>query len=154
MAKKRANGEGSLRQLENGSWSCQIMVGFKPDGTRDIRTFTAKTQKEVIRKKEDFKSKRAAGLLTGQDLRFEEWADTWFDNHQDNIKPTTQESYRYTLRILKDHFGRRRLSEIKAMDIEQFLNKLRKEGRSYSYIAQCRGSCFKSLTKRQPMTLS
>ena len=32
MAKKRANGEGSLRQLENGSWSCQIMVGFKPDG--------------------------------------------------------------------------------------------------------------------------
>ena len=147
LAKRRANGEGSLRQLENGSWSCQIMVGFKPDGTRDIRTFTAKTQKEVIRKREDFKSKRAAGLLTGQDLRFEEWADTWYENHQDNIKPTTQESYRYTLRILKDHFGRRRLSEIKAMDIEQFLKKLRKEGRSYSYIAQCRGMLFQIFNK-------
>ena len=44
IGKKRANGEGSLRQLENGSWCCQIMVGFKPDGTRDIRTFSGKTQ--------------------------------------------------------------------------------------------------------------
>ena len=147
LAKRRANGEGSLRQLENGSWSCQIMVGFKPDGTRDIRTFTAKTQKEVIRKKEDFKSKRAAGLLTGQDLRFEEWADTWYENHQDNIKPTTQESYRYTLRILKDHFGKRKLTDIKAMDVEQFLKKLRKDGKSDSSLAQCRGMLYQILNK-------
>ena len=78
MAKRRANGEGSLRQLENGSWCCQIMVGFKPDGSRDVRTFTAKSQKEVIRKKDAFTAKRAAGQLTGQDMRFGEWADVWY----------------------------------------------------------------------------
>ena len=127
MARKRANGEGSLRQLENGSWMCQLMVGYKPDGTRDIRTFIGKTQKEALQKRDEFKRKMAEGLLLAEDLRFEEWADTWYGNHQDNIKPTTQENYRYTLRILKDHFGRRRLSEIKAMDVEQFLKKLRKD---------------------------
>ena len=75
MAKRRANGEGSLYQRYDGLWICQIMVGFKPDGTRDIQTFTGRTQKEVIRKRDDFKRKRDLGLLTGQDLCFAEWAD-------------------------------------------------------------------------------
>ena len=85
MARKRANGEGSLRQLENGSWMCQLMVGYKPDGTRDIRTFIGKTQKEALQKRDEFKRKMAEGLLLAEDLRFEEWADTWYGNHQDNI---------------------------------------------------------------------
>ena len=117
MAKKRANGEGSLRRKENGHWEVQIMVGYRPDGSRDIRSFSAPTQKEAKAKMHAFLKKREAGLLKGEDTRFDEWADIWYENHQDNIKPTTQESYKYTLRILKDHFGKRKLTEIKAMDI-------------------------------------
>ena len=142
MAKKRANGEGTLFQREDGIWISQIMIGYRADGKRDIRTFTGKTRKEVIKKREEFQRKRATGILNGEDLRFDEFGDTWFENHKDNISPTTQESYKYTLRILKDYFGRRKLSEIKAMDIEQFLKKLRKEGRSDSCLAQCRGMLY------------
>ena len=123
MSRKRANGEGSLSQRKNGTWQCQIMVGWKADGTRDIRTFTGKTQKEAKAKRDEFMRKRKDGQLTGEDMRFDEWADIWFANHKDNIKPTTQESYKYTLRILKDHFGRRMLADIRAMDVEQFLKK-------------------------------
>ena len=147
MAKKRSHGEGTLSRKANGRWEIQIMVGRKPDGKRDIRSFSGDTQREAKAKRDEFLRKRAAGLLTGQDLRFEEWADTWYENHKDNIKPTTQESYRYTLRILKDYFGRRRLSEIKAMDIEQFLKKLRKEGRSDTCLAQCRGMLYQIFNK-------
>ena len=147
MAKKRSHGEGTLSRKENGRWEIQIMVGYKPDGKRDIRSFSGETQREAKAKRDEFLRKREAGLLTGKDLRFEEWADTWFENHKDNIKPTTQDGYRYTLRILKDHFGRRRLSEIKAMDIEQFLKKLRKDGRSDSALAQCRGMLFQIFNK-------
>jgi len=147
LAKKRSHGEGTLSRKENGRWEIQIMVGYKPDGKRDIRSFSGETQREAKAKRDEFLRKREAGLLTGKDLRFEEWADTWFENHKDNIKPTTQDSYRYTLRILKDHFGRRKLSEIKAMDIEQFLKKLRKEGRSDSALAQCRGMLFQIFNK-------
>ena len=147
MAKKRANGEGSLRRKENGHWEVQIMVGYRPDGSRDIRSFSAPTQKEAKAKMHAFLKKREAGLLKGEDTRFDEWADIWYENHQDNIKPTTQESYKYTLRILKDHFGKRKLTEIKAMDIEQFLKKLRKDGKSDSSLAQCRGMLYQILNK-------
>lgn len=147
MAKRRANGEGSLRQLENGNWSCQVMVGFKPDGTRDVRTFTAKTQREVIRKRDEYKQKKEAGLLAGEDMRFNEWSDIWFENHKDNVKPTTQENYRYTLRILKEHFGRWKIADIKAMHVEEFLKKLKREGRSSSALAQCRGMLYQILNK-------
>ena len=136
---KRAHGEGTLSQKKNGIWQCQIMVGRKPDGKRDIRTFSGKTQKEVKLKRDDFLRKKEAGLLNGMDIRFDEWGEQWYSAHKENVKPTTAEGYRYTLRILTDHFGRRKLAEIKAMDIEQFLRQLRKEGRSDSAIAQCRG---------------
>ena len=147
MAKRRANGEGSLRQLENGRWTCQVMVGYKPDGKRDIRTITAKTQREVIKKRDELNKKKSDGTLVAENLCFEEWSDTWFENHKDNITPTTQEGYKYTLRILKDHFGKWELRDIKAMHVEEFLKKLRKDGRSNSALSQCRGMLFQILNK-------
>ena len=129
MSKRRANGEGSLYQTADGYWNCQIMVGYKANGKRDIRHLRSKKQQEVIRQRDELKRKMADGTLVAEELRFEEWADTWFEHHKDNIKPTTQESYRYTLRILKDYFGRWKLRDIKAMHVEEFLKKLRKEDR-------------------------
>ena len=123
------------------------MVGRKPDGKRDIRTFSGKTQKEAKTKRDEFLRKKEAGLLTGQDIRFDEFASMWMEHHKENVKPTTAEGYKYTLRILTDHFGRRKLSDIKAMDIEQFLRQLRKEGRSDSALAQCRGMLFQIFKK-------
>ena len=147
MAKKRSHGEGPLSRKENGHWELQIMDGFKADGRRNIRSFSGKTQKEAKEKRDEYFRKKAAGLLTGEDMRFDEWADIWYENHLDNIKPTTQESYKYTLRILKDHFGRRKLADIKAMDIEQFLKKLRRDGKSDSSLAQCRGMLYQIFNK-------
>jgi len=147
MAKKRANGEGSLRRKENGHWEIQIMVGYRADGSRDIRSFSAPTQKEAKAKMNDFLKKRESGLLIGADMRFDEWANIWFENHKDNITPTTQEGYKYTLRILKDHFGKRKLGDIKAIDVEQFLKKLRKEGKSDSYLAKSRGLLYQIFNK-------
>ena len=147
MAKKRANGDGSLRRKENGHWEIQIMDGFKSDGRRNIVSFSGKNQKEAKEKRDEYLRKKAAGLLIGQDLRFADWAERWFDRHKDYIKPTTQEHYRYTLRILVDHFGKRKLSEIKAMDIEEFLMKLRRDGRSDSSLAHCRGMLYQIFQK-------
>ena len=145
---KRANGEGTLpKQKKNGTWQCQVMVGYKPDGKRDIRTFSAKTQRECKALRDDFLCKRNAGLLTGKDLRFDEFSDLWFEGHKENITATTAEGYRYTLRVLKDYFKRKRLAEIKPMDVEQFLRDLRKSGRSDSSIAQCRGMLFQIMNK-------
>ena len=41
MAKKRTNGEGTIRQRETGLWECTIMDGFQPNGKRKYKSFTA-----------------------------------------------------------------------------------------------------------------
>ena len=139
MAKRRANGEGSIRRRNNGRWEGQFMIGRKTDGRREIRSFSGKTRKEVVERKDEFLRKRKEGLLAGQELRFDVWADIWFRNHADNVKPTTLQGYSYTLRTLKAYFGMQKLAEIRPMDIEEFLKKLRTGGKSDSYLAQCRG---------------
>ena len=147
MAKKRTNGEGTIRQRESGLWECTLMDGFQPNGKRKYVSFYGDTQTEVKKKMKAYLKAKEEGSLAAQDYTFGEWAEIWFENHKENIQSTTQESYRYTLRILEGHFGRRRLKQIKAYDIEQFLKKLRKDGASNSRLAQCRGMLFQIFNK-------
>lgn len=147
MAKKRTNGEGTIRQRDNGRWECTIMDGFQSDGRRKYKAFYGKTQSEVKKKLKAYLQAKEDGVLAAMDFTFPEWADLWYENHLDNIKPTTQENYRYTLRILKDGFSRRKIKDIKAYDVEHFLKKLRREGRSDSCLAQCRGMLYQIFHK-------
>lgn len=149
MAKKRANGEGSLRQRSNGTWELTIMDGFQPDGRRKYKSFYAKTQKEVKAKAKAYIDARAEGIEMDVVYFFDEWADIWFENHKDNIAPTTQENYQYTLRILKQYFPRKKIRDIKPYDIETMLKKLRREGRSISCVTQCRGMMYQIMNKAE-----
>lgn len=122
MAKRRANGEGTIRQRKNGSWELAVMVGFdKITGKKKVKTFCGKTRKEVLAKYELYKAEISKDLDVNADYTFEEWADIWFNGHKDNVMPTTQENYTYILRILKAELGGRKLKEIKPYDIEAFL---------------------------------
>ena len=142
MAKRKSNGEGSIHKMPSGSWQIQMMDGYKPDGTRMFKTFTAEKLDDAKKKKREYERKRDAGLRAGQDYSFTEWADFWFEHHQSTISATTREGYSYTLRNLKDYFGRKKLSEIRAYDIEQYLMKLIRDGISGSSIAKSRGMLF------------
>ena len=100
-----------------------IMDGFRDDEKRRFKTFYGKTQKEVKAKAKGYRDAREAGLIVYAYYLFPEWADIWYDHHRDNIAPTTQENYRYTLRILNEGFARRRIADVKPYDIEMFLEK-------------------------------
>ena len=54
---------------------------------------------------------------------------TWFKGHKDNIAPTTQESYKYCLKMLKEGFYHRPLTVIRPIDIENFLKGMQRDGR-------------------------
>ena len=142
MAKKRPNGEGRLCKLPSGSWQIQVMDGYNPDGTRKYKSFVAPKLEDVKKMKREYDRRKDAGLQTGHDYTFSEFADFWYGHHKDMVSPTTQEGYMYTLRFLKKDFGPKKLSEIKAFDIEQYLMKLIREGSSGSAIAKCRGMLF------------
>ena len=146
---KRSNGEGMARQRDDGRWECRVMIGYKPNGKPDYKSVYGKTKREAKEKLKRFLEDRAAGIDTSRSYTFGDWADIWFEHHQDNITATTQENYRYTLRILKDYFWMRKLSDIKPYDVEVFLKTLRKDGRSDSCITQCRGMLYQIFHKAE-----
>ena len=48
MAKKRANGEGSIRKRKDGRWEARYTAGYDPTtGKRIIKSALGKTQAEV-----------------------------------------------------------------------------------------------------------
>lgn len=146
---KRAHGEGSLRKRPDGRWECRVQDGFKDDGKPRVISFYGKTQKEVRQKLADYQADKNAGLDMGRKYTFGEFADIWYEHHKANITPTTQESYKYTLKILKNYFGDRALTEIKPFDIELFLRKCQNEGRSKSSQAQLRGMLYQIFHKAE-----
>ena len=50
MAKKRANGEGSIRKRKDGRWEGRYTAGHTPEGKAIYRNVLGKTQAEVVEK--------------------------------------------------------------------------------------------------------
>ena len=142
MKKRRANGEGTIRQRSNGLWEISILDGYKPNGKRNMKSFYGKSQKEARKKMLAYMDSKAKGIDVEANYLFPEWADIWFENHKTNITITTQENYKYTLRILKEVFQRKRIRGIKPYDVELMLKRMYQEGRSSSYLSKCRAMLF------------
>lgn len=149
MPRKRSNGEGTLRKRPNGLWECTMMVGYQEDGKRRYKSFYGKTQKEAKDKAEAYKQEIAAGLYIDPNLTFREWSQKWYEGHEDNISPTTYESYGYTLKILQEAFGQRKLDSIKALDVESLLKRLRADGKSDSSVSKCRSMLYQIMQKAE-----
>ena len=149
MAGRRTNGEGTFRRRVDGRWESAIMDGFDVDGKPIRKYFVGRTRAEVKEKVNAWIAARESGLNVKDQYTFNKWSNIWFNNHKDNIKPVTQENYKYTLRILQDYFGPRDITEIKPYDIEQFLKKIRRDGRSDSAVAQCRGMLYQIFHKAE-----
>ena len=122
------------------------MVGYRPNGTRDIHSFSGASQKEVKAKMQTFLADRASGLLKGSQMPFREFADKWYAQKCHAVSETTAEGYQYTLHILKQHFNQT-LSDISVFDIQAFLIKLKADGFSDSMISKCRGMLFQIFQK-------
>lgn len=149
MAQKRSNGEGTLRKRPTGLWECTMMIGFQENGKRKYKSFYGKTQKEAKEKAKQFLADQMAGRIPAEELSFEAWARRWYENYQDQVSPTTYESYGYTLRILIDAFGKRKLDSIKAMDVEEFLRSQLERGKSKSSLAKFRGMLYQIMHKAE-----
>lgn len=139
MARRRSHGDGNIKKLPSGNWRCQIMDGYRDDGKRNIISFTARTKGEVQDKIRDYwVQKELVGDSFTKKTPFDFWADTWFADYESEVEASTYANYRYTLRVLKEHFGNKPVSEIKALDINRFQDSLKKKAFSKSYITKCR----------------
>ena len=62
MAKKRANGEGSIRKRSDGRWEGRYTVGYDENGKVKMKNVLGKTQAEVKEKLKE-KIEEAMGLV-------------------------------------------------------------------------------------------
>lgn len=147
MAKsRRPNGTGSVK-IRNGKCQISVMVGRKPDGKRLMKYFTGKNQTEARKKLKDYMDARENGMNMEADFTLEEWSRVFMEVHAPNLKPVTIENYNHTLKLINKHLGSRKLRELKPMDIEWLLLRLRDEGRSDSAISQVRGLLYQMFEK-------
>lgn len=85
MAKRRANGEGSIFQRKDGLWAAQYT-----DNMGKKRTLYGKTQQIVKDKLKEALRQLDAGMAVGKDkMAFADWMKRWLDVY---CKPTVRKS--------------------------------------------------------------
>ena len=136
MAKRRANGEGSIRKKQNGLWEGRIVVGHKENGLPLYRYVYGKTQKELLDKLH-----RSRELYQGADLTEDsrmtlgEWLDRWLETYvAGTVRKSTQNGYRnYCNNYIKPALGSKKITSVTTADIQKMYTKLKKEGRVHAH---------------------
>lgn len=125
--KRRARGEGSIRQRKDGTWEARFVVGIDPGTGKDIRkSVYAKTQKEVRKKMTE-----AVAALDKDDYRepsrmtLAQWLDIWQETYLVKIKPSTKLLYEQQIRLyIRPALGHIKLADLDTDKIQQFYNCL------------------------------
>ena len=133
MAKRRSNGEGSIRKRRDGRWEGRYTAGINPEtGKQVFKNVLGKTQAEV-------KEKLAKALAENQKLDFTkqgkynvaQWMDEWFENVcKIKVRPSSHQTYRgYIDRHIAPNIGKIPLEKLGAMDLQKFYRRLLADGR-------------------------
>ncbi len=137
MAKKRANGEGSLRKRSDGRWEGRYTAGRNPTTGKAIyKNVLAKTQKECKEKLAQAIEKNGkVDVVRSGKYTVAEWVRLWFETYS---KPSIREqtAYYYNNYIEKHivpGIGSIRLDKLTTIQIQQFYNRLKTSGRIQRY---------------------
>ena len=135
MAKRRANGDGTLRKRDDGRWEGRIVIGTKKNGQTLYKGFTNKSQKEVLSQMNLFKEKlKGATLCEDYRMTLGEWLDKWLNEHMAfSIRESTKQGYSRYIEYIKPHLGHKQVSAITTADVQKMYNKLKESGRQRNH---------------------
>jgi integrase len=131
---KRATGESSIYQDEDGRWHGFVSMGKKENGRRDRRHVSAAKRAEVVTKVRALEAKRDAGMVeaAGKAPTVGDWLDHWLENiAARKVRARTLESYRSTIRLhLRPGIGHHRLDRLQPEHLERLYGALADKGLS------------------------
>ena len=150
MPRKRANGEGSIRKRENGTWEARIQLGNDPVTGKPIRkSVYAKTQKEARCKLQELIEKKNSqnyNQVEDEKLTLDTWLDMWLNNYLVDIKPNTILQYESVVRLhIKPALGSIPLKKLRTPVIQAFYNDLQKKELSSKFIKNIHGVLHRAL---------
>lgn len=125
MARKRANGEGSVFRRKDGLWSAELT---QANGKR--KTFYGKTRTAALEKRKNFETNAARGLVATRPDRqtLSQWLDHWLENIQrDNVAESTLGAQRWRVKKhIKPRIGDVQLVRLEAEHIERFHGSMKR----------------------------
>lgn len=82
MAKRRANGEGSIRKRKDGRWEGRYTAGHDPvTGKTIYKNVLGKTQAEVKEKLKIAIERSSSLIVITKRYTVGQWLDTWMENY-------------------------------------------------------------------------
>ena len=133
MAKKRANGEGSIRKRKDGRWEGRYTAGRDPETGRAIyKNVLGKTQAEVKEKlKSAIKETQALDQTKVGKYTVGEWMEVWFEDYAKvKVRPSSHQTYRgYIDNHINPNIGDIPLEKLTSLDLQKLYKKLLTKGR-------------------------
>jgi integrase len=141
--RKRLDGEGSKpREIRPGVWQSTVMLGYKPDGTRNRRTVTAESAKAcrqgIARLVRDYE----AGRVTTVDatMTVSAWMEHYLEKRElaEDLADLTLKGYRSKVRTYVDatRLGKIGLGRLTPEDLERQYRSMRDTGLTISTVRQ------------------
>ena len=133
MAKKRANGEGSIRKRKDGRWEGRYTAGHDPNTGKPIyKNVLGKTQGEVKEKlKRAIEDSAKLDMSKVGQYTVGQWVDVWFENYAKiKVRPSSHQTYRgYIENHIKPNIGSIPLNKLTSLELQKFYKKLLGNGR-------------------------
>lgn len=130
-AKKRANGDGTIRQRKNGTWEARFTVGINPGNGKPIRkSIYGKTKPEVAEKLRKATSSVDDGTyFEPEKITVKQWFETWLSDYMAGVKPLTVQQYRsMTETHIIPALGAVKLGKLTTPQLQKFYNQLAIDG--------------------------
>ena len=133
MAKRRANGEGSIRKRPDGRWEGRYTAGRDPEtGKAVYKNVLGKTQAEVKAKlKQAIQENTAVDTLKAEKYTVGQWMDVWFENYAKiKVRPSSHQTYQgYIDNHIKPNIGKIQLNKLTTLELQKLYKKLLSKGR-------------------------
>ena len=103
-----------MTKRKDGLWQQQMTV--YENGKKKQKFFYGKTKQEILKKIATYKEESEHGAF------FETVADEWWEQHEPTLSPTSVPSYIRGKNRASDYFKSERISKIRPVDIERFMD--------------------------------
>jgi len=95
--KRRPKGDGSIQKLAKDKYKIQITIGYDQAGRQIRKSFTGKTQREVIAMLNQFKSEQQLGTLVAPTaITMRDYIARWLASKKINVKAKSYSTYKFS----------------------------------------------------------
>lgn len=136
MAKRNANGDGSIYQRKDGRWCASVTIGYDENG-KQKKKYIYDRDRDIVREKLRALQNDIAlngGYIRDDLITLKQWGATYLNEFvKSTVRPSTYDSYELILRkhIGNDCIANMKLIDIKSFHIQKFLNSKTKLSKSY-----------------------